>query len=408
MSDADCPICMNHFKFQDIRSLPCGHTYCSACIDELIGRPSAEDGISRCPECRQQFQFDDIRRLFINSSNRNRNISSPQATSSSVCSSVETQGFVRQARFIARRLGRIKAESPVQSLKTAVDVIKHVATIQCKEAQEILWKAVREFWLSLVPYFEQLDRCEELQKAITGLQQRMDVLDQTCTSLRSEVEKERNQAQRYFHTLKDKDQEIAELRMALRRVEDENEWERQRHHTVLAHLRASTIKQRAQIKQLRKDLKTREEETATSGFQREEESLIIEPDVAYNKERSHRLDIYNEDSLSSKCHESSHEASTHAVGLDDTFSGDDLPDNCPSKQPMSPPTQWKRRSHTADPPEIDHPSPERPKFGSDWNLKGPRRALARSNSEVLPFPLDAQGRPKGLLKYGSRVRVKGR
>jgi chromosome segregation ATPase len=98
---------------------------------------------------------------------------------------------------------------------------------------------VREFWLSLVPYFEQLDRCEELRNAITGLRQRMDVLDQTSTSLRSEVEKERNQAQRYFHTLKDKDQEIAELRMALRRVEDENEWERQRHHTVLAHLRAS-------------------------------------------------------------------------------------------------------------------------------------------------------------------------
>jgi hypothetical protein len=112
-----------------------GHTYCSSCIDELIGRPSAEHGISRCPECRQRFQLDDIRRLFINSSTRNHNISSPQATSSGVCSSVETQGFVRQARFIARRLGRIKVESPVQSIKTAVDVIKHVATIQCKEAQ---------------------------------------------------------------------------------------------------------------------------------------------------------------------------------------------------------------------------------------------------------------------------------
>ena len=98
---------------------------------------------------------------------------------------------------------------------------------------------MREFWLSLVPYFEQLDQCEELRKTVTDLQQRMDVVDQTCARHHLEVEKERKQAQQYFHMLKDKDQEIAELRMALRRVEDENKWERQRHHTALAHLRAS-------------------------------------------------------------------------------------------------------------------------------------------------------------------------
>jgi hypothetical protein len=155
MSGADCPICMNNFKFEDIRSLPCGesrnisliendvhivplssagHTYCLSCIDGLIGRPYAEDDLSRCPECRQRFQLDDIRRLFIHSRTTNNNLAT-QASSSGVYTSIEAQGFVKQATYIAKRLRKMKAESPVATIKRAVDVIEHVATIQCKEAQ---------------------------------------------------------------------------------------------------------------------------------------------------------------------------------------------------------------------------------------------------------------------------------
>ena len=154
MSDADCPICVNHFKFEDIRSLPCGkfqnkapidnvqpvpssfagHTYCWSCIDELVERSHVKDDTSRCPECRQEFEAVDIRRLFITPCTSNNN-SAPQETSSGVNSFVEEQGFVRQATYIAKRLRKMDAESPVQSVKRAVDIIEHVATIQCKEAQ---------------------------------------------------------------------------------------------------------------------------------------------------------------------------------------------------------------------------------------------------------------------------------
>jgi len=53
------------------------------------------------------------------------------------------------------------------------------------------------------------------------------------------------------------------------------------------------MKHRAQIKQLKKELKSRVAEAATR-LQLEEESLIIEPGEAYNEARSHRLDIFNE------------------------------------------------------------------------------------------------------------------
>src|SRR6266704_788020 len=62
------------------------------------------------------------------------------------------------------------------------------------------------------------------------------------------------------------------------------------------------IKHRAQIKQLKKGLKSREANVATSRSQLEEESLIIDPGVAYDETRSHRLDVYSEGSPRSKRH----------------------------------------------------------------------------------------------------------
>jgi len=74
------------------------------------------------------------------------------------------------------------AESSAQSVKIAADVIGDVATVQCREAQaritgvptshalltlpqEIIWTAVQEFWLRLVPDFERLEICKGLQES---------------------------------------------------------------------------------------------------------------------------------------------------------------------------------------------------------------------------------------------------
>jgi hypothetical protein len=58
------------------------------------------------------------------------------------------------------------------------------------------------------------------------------------------------------------------------------------------------VKHRAQVKQLKVELKSRDE--ASSRRQLEEEYLIIEPGEAYNEARSHRLDVYNEGPPNSK------------------------------------------------------------------------------------------------------------
>ncbi|KAI0285770.1 hypothetical protein BGY98DRAFT_1092621 [Russula aff. rugulosa BPL654] len=382
-------------SFEHIRSLPCGHTYCSSCVEKLI---DDIDETSTCPECRNDFEFEDIRSLYLKPSNN----SSRSQTSSGHDSAGDQDGYIKQAKHIARRLQKLNTKSPAESVKNAADVIEQVATVQCKAAQA---------------YFEKLDEHEDFRAQISCFRQRLDVADNMSSRLRLEVEKERNQGQQYLAVIKDKTREIDKLMVALRTADDEASQERDRQHVLIARLRASEIKRRAQIKQLQMELRSQKEEGLRT--QLEEESLIIEPGEAYNKARSHRLDIYEENVSSPKRCKLLPEVSASADGLNDVPSPGESSDHWPSTS-ATPPTEFRTQPRervglthhqsTARPEsDLVSPSPQRPKFGSDWNVSRRfqrRKLTGKSNSATLPFPLDAQGRPKGLLKYGSRVRVK--
>jgi len=173
-------------------------------------------------------------------------------------------------------------------------------------SQEIIWTALREFWLRLVTDFERLEICKGLQEKMSTFERRMTGLDETCSRLSLEIENERNQVQQYMDKLDDKTREVERLTMALRDAEDEKDRDQDRQQASARRLsigwHIQEIKHHAQIKQLKKDLKSREANIATSRSQLEEESLIIDPGVAYDETRSHRLDIYNEGSPCSKRH----------------------------------------------------------------------------------------------------------
>lgn len=106
-----------------------GHTYCSSCTEKLI------DEAPTCPECRDEFESYDVRRVFVKPSANNNNNCSGSQTTSTHESPRDQEGFIRQAKHIARRLGKMNADTPAQSVKTAADVIEQVAIIQCREAQ---------------------------------------------------------------------------------------------------------------------------------------------------------------------------------------------------------------------------------------------------------------------------------
>lgn len=55
MDFLECKICNIPYDEEDRwpRNAPCGHEWCSVCIDDLI-----EDSIFLCPKCRQKFKVD--------------------------------------------------------------------------------------------------------------------------------------------------------------------------------------------------------------------------------------------------------------------------------------------------------------------------------------------------------------
>jgi len=149
------------------------------------------------------------------------------------------------------------AESSAQSVKIAADVIGDVATVQCREAQariscstshtplmlpqEIIWTAVREFWLKPVTDFERLETCKDLQEKVFTIERRLTGFEETCSRLLLEIENERDRGQQYMDKLDDKTREIERLTMALRDAEDEQDRDRDRDRqlVLVARLRAS-------------------------------------------------------------------------------------------------------------------------------------------------------------------------
>jgi hypothetical protein len=148
-------------------------------------------------------------------------------------------------------------DTPAQSLKIAVDIMEHVATIQSKTAQvrslasnicllyvpkwlqEILWKAVREFWIALVPLFEDWQQIKVLSGQVSDLKQRVTELDQRCAALELAADNENKQRQQHTKKLQVREREVAELQMMLRDADERNREERERNRVLLARHSAS-------------------------------------------------------------------------------------------------------------------------------------------------------------------------
>ena len=47
----ECAVCMEQFK--EPKVLPCLHTYCKMCLQELL-KDQGSDYVINCPECRQE------------------------------------------------------------------------------------------------------------------------------------------------------------------------------------------------------------------------------------------------------------------------------------------------------------------------------------------------------------------
>ncbi len=64
LSACECPVCFNFLSDSlPPMSMPCGHTLCSVCVDELVAKTTATKNSSptfRCPLCRVWVNRDSV------------------------------------------------------------------------------------------------------------------------------------------------------------------------------------------------------------------------------------------------------------------------------------------------------------------------------------------------------------
>jgi hypothetical protein len=98
---------------------------------------------------------------------------------------------------------------------------------------------VREFWINLVPFYEEWQQNRALLGQVPDLKQQAMELNQRCAALELAAENQEKQTQQIAENMQDKQREIVHLQRTLREVNERNTEERERHRVLLARHRAS-------------------------------------------------------------------------------------------------------------------------------------------------------------------------
>lgn len=98
---------------------------------------------------------------------------------------------------------------------------------------------MREFWIALVPFFEEWQQIRVLPDQVSDLKQHVTELDQRCAALEQSVEREHKQRQQHSKSLHAKEREIEQLQMTLRDANERSTEERERYRVLLARHSAS-------------------------------------------------------------------------------------------------------------------------------------------------------------------------
>jgi septal ring factor EnvC (AmiA/AmiB activator) len=98
---------------------------------------------------------------------------------------------------------------------------------------------VREFWIALVPFFEEWQQIRVLPDQVSDLKQHVKELDERCAVLELAVEREYKQRQQHSKRLQAKEQEIEQVQMTLRDANERSTEERERYRVLLARHSAS-------------------------------------------------------------------------------------------------------------------------------------------------------------------------
>ncbi|XP_050703707.1 tripartite motif-containing protein 65-like [Eriocheir sinensis] len=203
----ECPVCLTGFDdlVQRPRTLPCGHTVCTLCIDKL-----KEQGRVTCPECRGshavpeggQFPISYTIEAFVR---RMRDVKASAAAASPPPSAGKGKG----AAGSAGKMGAAGLSKKMRSLLQEQEATVVAAITACQEAQSQLdqYEATLTGWV---------ERQQQLEDSLQGL------MDQSRSS-RELLQQEKFRVAPKRKEAKKKEQELQTVREKLRTRATEQE-----------------------------------------------------------------------------------------------------------------------------------------------------------------------------------------
>ncbi|EIM83478.1 uncharacterized protein STEHIDRAFT_148989 [Stereum hirsutum FP-91666 SS1] len=394
------PLTLEEFRIID----KCGHGACIECLERWL-----EDNPKKtCAVCREPHTHKNLRRIFIDWE-------------------LAENPLIVRTNEVAQRIGEMGPDSPLKSVKRTPHEIAKLAKIAARQrdvskAESTLWDAKEDFETRLAPMFEEL---EELRK-------KNESLKQANADLRVQSTLAQNKAAKYAQRLEGANRAAAEAAASstklnernatIQRLTEENsvlEANNRQYRDQLEKLKKSEqrshTKLRAMEKQRQADEKRRrrQEDRPQGKFESQDASLIVmppeDPTLALSPPSS---PVYLE--FEERLGEPSRSAKRRKIFVDDGTDAEDTLDRLPLLPTLSSlndatPAHRPHRT-TTSPSKIIGLPVAKPSFGSSWNLPQPlpastRHKLEREKSGSLPFPLGKDGKPKGPLQLGSRMKL---
>ncbi|EED85584.1 predicted protein [Postia placenta Mad-698-R] len=345
---AHCSICQDSHLLQEFRFLPCGHGFCLPSLEHYVQQHTRKP----CPICRVFFRLSDVLAVFIEGD--------PDAPRSQAAPASDAANDPPYPAAVLRQAAQKEQLTALQSDLRAAGTEKDALRQDAEHARCLASSAV--------------DTADKARHELVGAREEAE-------RLRRRVEAQGRQHRE---------------QLAAKAKEARGLWD-----TVLAH-KDKEAKQKAKIAALRQQVGEHE---ATIGLLRSRAIAPARRARWRGSERSTPTPAFNPDEDLEILDAYPTQDNTP---LTDTTSNSDLgfldPD---SSRPLPPlfPTPCSQPSFPAP------ATPQRPIFGTDWNLKPPekrRRVVSADTRPSTSFPIavDEKGRPKGAVQLGSRQKLK--
>ncbi|GLB35177.1 hypothetical protein LshimejAT787_0207420 [Lyophyllum shimeji] len=354
-----CQICLNLHPVLQFKFFPCGHGFCTACIENIFSHNP------KCPHCRVTLRRREAHVVYID-------IPSPEEERAA---KVETlvEGFAQ----MDRNSKLISVENAGKKLNAFVKEVEGG-----QDTYSSLLQAVEDFKERIIPAFR---KAEEQAKEIETLKKKLEVCQHDLAGSVSRV--------------KPLEKELGKMRSNLCQVEQE----RDQAIGLAEQASQETIRLRQRLARTEQEVHDLQAET-----KRYKEHLLQQANIARSQNK--KIERLKKDSNKSKAQPTQENARSEVV-LESEKSVTQSYDACEVdlEMPLTPSSSLERplSTHANNVRHDFEAMPPPGGFRSDWQLpdkfsKKRKRDSENGRTDGFPLSLDTKGRPLRTVQLGTR------